>query len=237
VIVLSRARKPTRWIAASLAALAQACGSPSDRQGAAPGPLASPPEPARPASSAPPPAADAAPAAVLAPSALQVCIPAPALVADQGCAFGGGAASAPVACADLSPVGSPEVGVLSILVSPAPYDFARRLGIPSMQTIVDAGAPGADAMLQMYRTFEGPRFEPTGNGRQVKLEARGLMLGGVVHWATLDSPRGSFTTVVVRQIPLHDSPLADADRKAVEAWNLATIATCLDGRLWPAATP
>ena len=87
-------------------------------------------------------------------------------------------------------------------------------------------------MSKMYRDFEGPHVEPLADGRQVKLEARGLMLGGVVHWATLPSPERSFTVVLVQQIPLHDSPLADSDRKAVEAWDLAKIIACVDRRFW-----
>ena len=150
---------------------------------------------------------------MLTPSALAACIPSPTLVSQPGCAFRQDGGAEPAACADLAPAGSPSVRVLSIIVSPMPYDFARRLGIPSMQTIGEAGTPGAGAMVEMYKAFEGPRFEPAGKGLQVKFEARSVMLGGVVDWATLDRPRGTFSTVVVRQIPLHDAPLADADRQ------------------------
>ena len=176
---------------------------------------------------------DATPAAELTPSVLRSCIPAPPLVLRPGCAVRGDAGAGPVVCGDFAPAESSDVDVLSILVAPAPFDFAQVLGIPSMQTILDGGASGLDAMREVYRNFEGPRFEPTGDGRRVALEARGLMLGGVVHWGTLPSPRATFDTVVVRALPLHDSPLTDDDRKAVEGWDLAKIVQCLDAILWP----
>jgi hypothetical protein len=139
----------------------------------------------------------------------------------------------PVVCTDLSPVGSPDVDVLSVVVAQGRYDFARTLGVPSMQAVLDAGTPRFEAMAQVYRDFEGPHLEPLPGGRQVKLEARGLMLGGVVRWATLPSPKATFTTVLVQQIPLHDAPLADADRRAVVGWDLTTMLACIDGYFWP----
>ena len=105
-------------------------------------------------------------------------------------------------------------------------------GLEHCQSLVDARTPGAGAMVEMYKAFEGPRFEPAGKDWQVKLEARRVMLFGVVDWATLESPRATFSTVVVRQIPLHDAPLADADRKAVEGWNLPSLAPLRSLGLW-----
>jgi hypothetical protein len=189
---------------------------------------------------APPPApsggssgSKAAPSAELIREAVLACISAPALMVRQGCTTSGAAQAPVVACADFSPVGSPDVDVLSVFVAQGRYDFARTLGVPSIQATLDAGTPAGKAMLQTYRDFEGPHFEPLADGRQIALEARGLMLGGVVHWATLASPKATFTTVLVRQIPLHDAPLADADRAAVEGWNLTTILACIDERFWP----
>jgi hypothetical protein len=176
------------------------------------------------------------PSAESARAALLTCVPAPRLLVRPGCDLWRDAGPSIVACADLSPAGSPTVDVLSLVVARGPYDFATTLGIPSMQAILDAGTPGLSAMAKMYRDFEGPRVQDLADGRQVKLEARGLMLGGVVHWATIPSPRLTFTAVLVQQIPLHDAPLAEADRKAVEAWDLAAMLACLDGRLWPASS-
>jgi hypothetical protein len=127
------------------------------------------------------------------------------------------------------------VDVLSVIVAKGPYDFARALGVPSMQVALE-GKPGVEAMLKTYRDFEGPHFESLPDGRRLAVESRGLMLGGVVHWATLASRKATFTTVLVQQIPLHDAPLADADRAAVEAFDLPTMLACLDGRLWPIST-
>lgn len=124
--------------------------------------------------------------------------------------------------------------MLSVVVMKGPYDFARELGVPSMQATL-AGKPGAEAMLKTYRDFEGPRFEQLPDKRQLRLESRGLMLGGVVHWATLPSPAGAFTTVLVQQIPLHDAPLADADRASVENFTLGAMVACVDGHFWPDA--
>lgn len=135
-------------------------------------------------------------------------------------------------CGDFAPAESRDVDVLSIVVAPAPFDFAAKLGIPSVQSILDAGTPGVAAMTEVYREFEGPHWQPITDGRRARLEARGLMLGGVVHWVTLPSPNGTFDTVVVRYLPLHDSPLADSDRRAVEGWELALIAQCLDAIHW-----
>jgi hypothetical protein len=121
---------------------------------------------------------------------------------------------------------------MTLVVAQGRYDFARTLGVPSMQSTLDAGTPSSAALLETYRDFEGPRFEALPDGRHVTIESRGLMLGGIIHWATLPSPRARFTTVLVQQIPLHDAPLADADRTAVESWDLATIIACIDGRSW-----
>jgi len=135
-------------------------------------------------------------------------------------------------CGDFAPAGSPEVDVLTVVVAPAPFDFAAKLGIPSMQSLADTGAPGLRAMKEAYRDFEGPHGVSVPDGRQITLEARSLMMGGVVHWATLPSPHATFDTVVVRYIPLHDAPLTDSDRRAVEGWDLGEIARCLDGAQW-----
>jgi hypothetical protein len=59
------------------------------------------------------------------------------------------------------------------------------------------------------------------------------MLGGVVRWATLGSPNASFNLVLIQEIPLHDAPLDDTDRAAVEGWDLVAMAACIDGRFWP----
>lgn len=224
------------WLAllGLVVACAPACPTQTAPPGTPPPIVASPVGSSRSASSLPP--SEAAPSAVLTPAALLTCIPAPALISRPSCALGGDAGAGHMVCADLAPAGSPTVDVLSIVVARGSYDFAQVLGIPSMKTLLDAGTPGVDAMAKMYRDFEGPQFEALANGRQVKLEARSLMLGGVVHWATLQSPQGSFTTALVQWIPLHDAPLADADRRAIEAWNLATMLACLDGQLWPEAS-
>jgi hypothetical protein len=176
---------------------------------------------------------EAMPSAEFARAALLACISAPVLLVRPDCGLRGVSKPAPVVCVDLSPKSSPDVSVLSIIVVRGPYDLAQTLGIPSMQTILDAGTPESEATIRMYRDFEGPRFEPLADGRRVRLESRGLMLGGVVHWATLASPKGTFTTVSIQQIPLHDAPLADSDRSAVEGWKLGKILACLDGGFWP----
>ena len=165
--------------------------------------------------------------------ALGACVPAPPLVTRPGGGPAGEPGPRPVAWTDLAPASSPDVDVLSVVVARGPYDLGRALGIPSIRGLVDAGSPGSEGMTRMYREFEGPRFTPLPDGRQVKLEARSLMLGGVVDWASLSGRSGVFTTVVVRQIPLHDAPLDDADRAAVERWDLATMAACLDRHFWP----
>jgi hypothetical protein len=161
------------------------------------------------------------------------CVTAPALV-ERPCALAGDAGLGPIACADLAPKTSPDVDVLSVVVAPGSYDFAHTLGVPSMQTVLDAGMPGYAAIAKAYRDLEGPELETLADGRQVRTEARSLMLGGLVRWAALRSRAGDFSTVVVQQIPLHDAPLEDADRRAVEAWNLRDLVACIDAHLWPA---
>lgn len=176
-------------------------------------------------------ASEAAPSAESTRAALLACIPKPALIVRPGCVIAS-TKTPPVVCTDLSPSGSPDVDVLSIVVARGRFDFARTLGIPSMQAALDAGTPGAEAMAKVYRDFEGPHWERLSDGRRVKLEARGLMLGGVVRWVTLPSPKVTFTTVLVQQIPLHDAPLADGDRAAVVGWDLPAMLACIDGRFW-----
>lgn len=135
-----------------------------------------------------------------------------------------------MACASLTPAHSPDVNVLSVVVASGPYDTARVLGIPSMQAALDAGAARSAGLAKVYRDFEGPLFEPLADGRQVAVEARSLMLGGVVRWATLTSCNAAVTTVVIQEIPLHDAPLDEADRHAVEQWDLAAMVACIDAR-------
>jgi hypothetical protein len=165
------------------------------------------------------------------PASVLACPVAPALAARACPPVDAGAPQ--VACADLAPKGSPDVEVLTILVARGAYDLGAVLGIPSMQSVFDASGPGAAVFAQAYHDLEGPHLTELADGRNVKVEGRGLMLGGVVRWASLPSPRGAFTSVVIQQIPLHDAPLADADRKAIEAWDLAALVQCIDARLWP----
>lgn len=193
------------------------------------------PAPTASAASSPRPSSPArhdAPPVALSAERVRACLPSPALVERPDCGLRSKLGEGPALCVDFAPAGSPDVDVLSIVVAPAPFDFAAALGIPSMQTMLDGGTPDLAAMKAVYRDFEGPHPRALADGRHVTLEARGLMLGGVVHWATLRSPGGSFDSVVVRTLPLHDAPLADADRKAVEAWDLARIAECLDAVFW-----
>jgi hypothetical protein len=170
--------------------------------------------------------------AELSAASLRDCIPSPPLVRRPGCELRGKVGENPAFCADFVPAGSPEVDVLTLIVAPAPFDFAAALGFPSMQTALDAGTPELASMKDVYRDFEGPHWRPLADGRRARLEARGLMLGGVVHWATLQSPQATFDTVVIRYLPLHDSPLTDSDRSAVTGWDLPGIAQCLDAVWW-----
>lgn len=196
-------------------------------------PLAPTPAPARPSPPGARPAGpEATPSADSTRATLLGCVPSPTLAVRPGCSLAAAEDPATVACLDLHPEGSPDVDVLSVVVTKGPYDFARRLGIPSMQATLTR-KPGSEAMFKTYRDFEGPNLKPLPDGRQIVLESRGLMLGGVVHWATLPSPRATFTTVLVQQIPLHDAPLADADRAAVEGFDLPVMIECLDARSWP----
>ncbi len=173
------------------------------------------------------------------PSAAQIaaivaaCVPGPTLVPEPSCALGAlgqRAGAVPAACASFTPAHSPDVNVLSIVVAGGQCDFARALGIPSMRTALDGGAKGLGGLAKMYRDFEGPAFEPLADGRQVAVEARSLMLGGVVRWATLSSRDATFTTVVIQEIPLHDAPLDDAERQAIEQWDLAAMTACFDAQ-------
>src|SRR5262245_34937528 len=99
---------------------------------------------------------DLAPSDSSAIEAVRACVPTPKLHAKQECGMRAASKAVPIVCADFAPEGSPDVDVLSILLMRDTYDFAKALGIPSMQTILDAGTPSADAAIQTYRDFEGP---------------------------------------------------------------------------------
>lgn len=211
-------------------AAASAC-HPSAGAPTAPGPST-----AAPVAPAPLPP-DARPEATLSAEALAACVPSPPLEKRPTCGLRGKLGPEAAVCSDFAPQGSPDVDVLTLLVAPAPLDFAATLGIPSVVSALDAGTPGLAAMKQVYRDFEGPAWSPLADGRRARLEGRGLMLGGVVHWATLPSPGGTFDSVVVRYIPLHDAPLTDADRQAIETWDLARLAECVDAAFFGRGAP
>ncbi len=178
---------------------------------------------------------DPTPTFDLTPEILRTCIATPRLTTHPGCAWRGAwrDSAVPAVCGNFAPENSRDVEVLSVLVATAPFDFAGVLGIPSMQTFIDANSPNLAPMKSAYHELEGPHLTLVEGGRHAKVEGRSAMLGGVVHWATLPSPNGTFDTVVVRYVPLHDSPLADSDRKSIEGWDLVAIATCIDSALWP----
>jgi len=152
------------------------------------------------------------------------------MVAQPGCSLQADAGPAPVACFELSPQGG-TIEVSTLILARAPYDPGVALGLPS--AVANLPLEAGEPMMKVWRDFEGPRFESLPDGRQLKIEARDAFLGGVVDWGTLSSPRSVFTTTLVREILLHDAPLADTDRAALQGWDVAKVLACLDRHFWP----
>jgi hypothetical protein len=161
------------------------------------------------------------------------CVPFPTpLVAHGGCdlqAAPDGGASPIAACATLAVAHEPTLEVITAIVYRGRGDFAKALGIPSMQQMIDAGPEVA----KIYREFEGPHAVDAGAGRVARVEARGLMMAGAIYWATLPSPHETFDTVLTVHAVMSDYPVTKEEHRALRNIDAVAVARCIDAALWP----
>ena len=134
-----------------------------------------------------------------------------------------------IACSQFASPANSELTLFWLVVFRGPARFAELIRIPSIREILDAGSP----LYREYAQFEGPAWTEIPTGRRVKLEARGMFLGGSIHWGTLASPHGTYELTFAVHSLLHDYPVTSQDRAALDSLDLPQVIACLGSKIWP----
>jgi hypothetical protein len=111
-------------------------------------------------------------------------------------------------------------------------------GASAFEGLLEEMFPSHTMPDEMRRRIEASAIDvPIGRNRTARIKTMGMFLGGIMRWATIPSPHHRFELAVVAVVPLHDEPLTDAGRAAVDGIaddaGFARVLARLDAALWP----